>query len=193
MPPPRKVDLLPDELKGWLKAALKERGFAGYEELADELNFRLEEEGLALRIQKTALHSFGQEYAEFVKYQDEASAWAAGWMTDNGLEEEAQRHNVLFQMITTVAFKVLAKMQAKDGDEIDPRELAFLGKMMKDVMSSSGIREKLAREERDRIAKKARAQALDDAAALMVEATAEAGLSEEQAKFFRGKVLGLRQ
>ena len=59
MPPPKKVDLLPSELKRWLQDALKERGFAGYEDLAGELNFRLEEDGLELRIQKTALHAYG--------------------------------------------------------------------------------------------------------------------------------------
>jgi len=160
MPPPRKVDLLPTELKSWLQDALKERGFGGYEELAEDLNFRLEEEGYALRIQKTALHSFGQEYAEFVKYQDEAAAWAADWMQDQGLEDEAKRHNVLFQMITTLAFKVMKNQMTKEGDEIDPKELHFLGKMMKDIMASSGIREKLAEDVR-----KAEGQKLDAAVA----------------------------
>ena len=105
MPRPRKVDLMPEELRGWLKEELRARGFSDYEGLADDLNFRLEEAGMQLRIGKSAVHNFGQEYEEFVKYQEEASAWAAGWMNDNGLEEEAQRHNVLFQMITTLAFK----------------------------------------------------------------------------------------
>ena len=143
MPRPRKVDLMPEELRGWLKEELRARGFSDYEGLADDLNFRLEEAGMQLRIGKSAVHNFGQEYEEFVKYQEEASAWAAGWMNDNGLEEEAQRHNVLFQMITTLAFKVMQAQMTKQGGEIEPRELHFLGKMLKDVMSSSGIREKL--------------------------------------------------
>jgi predicted butyrate kinase (DUF1464 family) len=155
MPPPRKVDLLPPELKSFLQDALKQRGFAGYEDLADELNFMLEEEGLTLRIGKSALHSYGQEYSEFVKYQDEASSWAAEWMNDNGLEEEAQRHNILFQMITTLAFKVMQTQMSKDGKDIDPKELHFIGKMLKDVMSSSGIREKMKTDERARVADEA--------------------------------------
>ena len=69
-------------------------------------------------------------------------------MQDQGLEDEAKRHNVLFQMITTLAFKVMKNQMTKEGDEIDPRELHFLGKMMKDIMASSGIREKLVEEER---------------------------------------------
>ena len=57
MPPPRKVDLLPAELKGWLRDELIARGFADYEALAEDLNFRLEEAGLELRIQKSAIHA----------------------------------------------------------------------------------------------------------------------------------------
>lgn len=148
MPAPRKVDLLPSELKSWLQQALRARGFAGYEDLADELNFKLQEEGLELRIRKSALHAFGQEYEQFVKYQEEASSWAMGWMQEQGLEEEAKRHNVLFQMITTLAFKVMQSQMMKAGDEIDPKELHFLGKMLKDVMASSGIRETLVKDER---------------------------------------------
>jgi hypothetical protein len=170
MPPPRKVDLLPPELKRFLQDALKKRGFGGYEDLAEELNFMLEEEGMTLRIGKSALHAYGQEYAEFVKYQEEASSWAAEWMNDNGLEEEAQRHNILFQMITTLAFKVMQTQMSKSGDEIDPKELHFIGKMLKDVMSSSGMREKMKADERVRIADEAVAndraaikQRLDDA------------------------------
>ncbi|WPY94691.1 phage protein Gp27 family protein [Limimaricola variabilis] len=160
MPPPRKVDLLPPELKDWLQEELRARGFGGYEEIAESLNFRLEEAGSELRIRKSALHAFGAEYQEFVKFQDQASAWAADWMQDNGLEDEARRHNVLFQMITTLAFKVMQSQMLKQGEEIDPKELHFLGRLMKDVMASSGIRETMAREER-----KAQAAKLDAAVA----------------------------
>lgn len=187
MPRPRKVDLMPEELRGWLKEELKARGFSDYEGLADDLNFRLEEAGMQLRIGKSAVHNFGQEYEEFVKYQEEASAWAAGWMNDNGLEEEAQRHNVLFQMITTLAFKVMQAQMTKQGGEIEPRELHFLGKMLKDVMSSSGIREKLVAEERARAAREARESAAETA----VKAAHEAGMSEDMAEEIKSRILGV--
>ncbi|MEP1330119.1 phage protein Gp27 family protein [Pseudophaeobacter sp.] len=191
MPPPRKVDLLPSELKKWLQDALKERGFSGYEELAEDLNFRLEEEGCELRIRKSALHSYGSEYEEFVKCQDEASSWAAGWMNENGLEDEAQRHNVLFQMITALAFKVMQSQMGKDGAQIDPRDLHFIGKLMKDVMASSGIREKLMGDERARIEAAARKAAAAEMAETLEAATEEAGLSPKAAEFLRKKVLGM--
>lgn len=148
MPAPRKVNLLPPELKKWLEEELRARGFADYEALAEALNWRLEEAGLDLRIQKSALHAFGAEYAEFVKVQESASAWATEWMTEAGIGEEAKRHNVLFQMITALAFKVMQAEMIKGADEIDPKNLHFIGRMMKDIMQSSGIREQLAAAER---------------------------------------------
>ncbi len=160
MPPPRKVDLLPPEIRSWLQEELKARGFGGYEELAESLNRRLAAEGLELRIRKSALNAWGQEYERFIRYQEEASAWAAGWMAEQGLEDEAKRHNVLFQMVTTLAFRVMQARMLKDGEDIDPRELHFLGRLMKDVMASSGMREKLIEDLR-----REQARALEDAVA----------------------------
>jgi Protein of unknown function (DUF3486) len=148
MPAPRKINLLPAELKGWLEAELRARGFAGYEDLAEVLNWKLEEAGLELRIQKSALHAYGAEYQEFVKVQEAASSWAQEWMTETGIGEEAKRHNVLFQMITALAFKVMQAQMSREANEIDPKELHFLGRMLKDVMASSGIREQIAAAER---------------------------------------------
>ena len=159
MPPVRKVDLLPPELKSWLEDALIASGFGDYVSITEKLNERLADEGVELRIGKSAVHAYGQEFAEFNKYQDQASKWAETWLNDNGLEEEAKRHNVLFQMITTLAFKTMQGQMAKDADEIDPRDLHFLGKMMSDIMKSSGMREKLMETERERIAEEARAAA----------------------------------
>jgi hypothetical protein len=48
----------------------------------------------------------------------------------------------------------------KDAGEIDPKSLHFIGRMMKDIMASSGIREQLAAAER-----KAQAAKLDAAVA----------------------------
>jgi hypothetical protein len=148
MPPPRKVDLLPPELRKWLQDALRARGFADYEALADELNWKLEEAGQLLRIQKSALHDFGSEYKEFVRLQEQASDWAKEWLGDMGMEDQAQRHNVLFQMLTTLAYKVMQAEVNKAGGEISPQNLHFLARMMKDVMSSSGMVQSMRDKER---------------------------------------------
>ncbi len=160
MPPPRKIDLLPPELRQWLQEELRARGFGQYEDLAEALNFRLEEAGLDLRIRKSAIHAWGTEYQEFVRLQEQASDWAKEWLGDMGMEDQAQRQNVLFQMLTTLAFKVMQAEVSKEGAEISPQNLHFLARMMKDVMSSSGIVQAMQEKER-----KQQAAKLDAAAA----------------------------
>lgn len=148
MPPPRKIDLLPPEFRRALQDELRDSGFADYEGIAERLNFRLEDAGLELRIQKSAIHAFGSEYKEFVRLQEQASDWAKEWLGEMGMDDQAQRQNVLFQMLTTLAFKVMQKEVGKDGAEISPQNLHFLARMMKDVMTSSGIAQ--AMREKDR-------------------------------------------
>ncbi|KQI66996.1 hypothetical protein AN189_17865 [Loktanella sp. 3ANDIMAR09] len=191
MPPPRKIDLLPKELRDWLQDALKERGFSGYVELAADLNDKLEERGLEVRIGKSAVHAYGQEYEQMARAQEEASAWAVSWMEGNGLEEEAKRHNVLFQMITTLAFKVMKSQMLKEGEEIDPRELAFLGKMLKDVMSSSGMREKMTADQEKRIAEQAACEAKAAVADDLTQNAKTFGLTADTAAAIKARILGV--
>ena len=172
MPPPRKIDLLPAELRLWLQEELRARGFGQYEDLAEALNFRLEEAGMDLRIRKSAIHDFGSEYKEFVRLQEQASDWAKEWLGDMGMEDQAQRQNVLFQMLTTLAFKVMQAEVAKNGPEISPQNLHFLARMMKDVMSSSGIVQ--AMRERERKEQSAKLDAAVEAGDLDAEAAAKA-------------------
>ncbi|APZ54132.1 putative DUF3486 protein [Salipiger abyssi] len=135
-------------MRSRLQEELRRRGFGDYEAVTEELNDWLAEEGLELRIGKSAIHAFGSEYREFVRLQEQASDWASEWLGDMGLEDQAQRQNVLFQMLTTLAFKVMQAEVSKKGAEISPQNLHFLARMMKDVMSSSGIVQAMQEKER---------------------------------------------
>lgn len=148
MPPPRKVDQLPPEIREWLQQTLRERGFSDYVEITEQLNEKLAEAGKVVTFHHATVHRFSQEYRAFVKTQETASAWAQEWMLENGLEEEAKRHNVLFQMVTALAFKAMEAKMSKEGDEIDPKELHFIGRMLKDIMASAGIRQSMLAAER---------------------------------------------
>ncbi|MBC6416248.1 MAG: DUF3486 family protein [Rhodospirillales bacterium] len=152
MPQRRKVDRLPEQLRIWLKAELEARGFSGYDDVTKALNARLKAEGLSLSIGARAVRVFGAEHAEFTRLQREASGWAAEWMGKHGLEDEARRQGALFEMITTLGFKLLKSRMLSEGDELDPRDLAMMGRMMRDLMASSGLRESLADRERARLA-----------------------------------------
>ncbi|MCB1395924.1 MAG: DUF3486 family protein [Rhodobacteraceae bacterium] len=177
MPLPRKVDLLPAELRAWLQEELRARGFAGYEDLAEALNWRLEEAGSELRIRKSALHDYGAEYREFVRLQEQASDWAREWLGEMGMDDQAQRQNVLFQMLTTLAFKVMQSEVEKNGAEISPQNLHFLARMMKDVMSSSGIVQAMREKERKEQSQK-------------LEAAVEAGDIDAEAAAKARRIMG---
>ena len=192
MPPPKKVELLEPELLEWLHAELKNRRFGDYVALADELNAKLEEQGLDLRIGKSALHNYGQEREKLAMLQREASSWAEQMSAEFDLTDEAKQHRVLFQMMTTIAFKVLKSELNKDGKEVDPKDLRMLAQMMKDVMTSSGIREKLMANERARIAKEAREQAEAEMTERFDQVVGEAGLGEDRIAQMRREFLGLR-
>jgi len=135
MPLPRKVDLLPAELRDWLREELVARGFGDYEALSEALNTKLALTGSELSLSKSAIHRFGSEYHEFVKLQEEAGNWVEGFMAEVGMADEAKRHSALFQMLTALAFKTMKA--AMESEAPDPKDLHFLGKMLKDVMSSS--------------------------------------------------------
>lgn len=160
MPPPKKIDRLPPEIRAWLEETLRDRGFSDYVAITDELNEKLIDAGKVVSFHHATVHRFGQEYHAFVRTQETASAWAQEWMQENGLEEEAKRHNVLFQMVTALAFKAMESQMTREGDEIDPKELHFIGKMLKDIMASAGIRQNMLQAER-----KAQSAKLDDAVA----------------------------
>lgn len=190
MPPRRKVDLLPEELRARIKQALRERGFAGYEELTAEINDWLEEAGLEITLGKSAVHAFGQDYQQLSKLQDEAGAWAKEWISETDVSEEADRQRVLVKMMSSIAFKVLKSQAMKEGDKIDPRDLHFLGRMMKDVMQSSGIREQLMVKERERIAAEAAKAARDEAVAQLDSGVATGRIDAAAAQAAR-EVMGL--
>lgn len=185
MPPPKKVELLEPDLLEWLHAELKDRRFGDYVALADELNAKLEEQGLDLRIGKSALHNYGQEYEKFAKLQQEASSWAEQMFADFDLTDEAKQHRVLFQMMTSLAFKVLKSKHEDNGDEIDPQDLQRLARMMKDIMASSGMREKLLADERARIAKEAREEQQAEAVGRLRDGVASGEIDAKAAEAAR--------
>lgn len=187
MPAPRKVDLLPADLRDWLRDELVKRGFGDYEALAEALNTKLALEGSSLTIKKSALHNYGTEYREFVKIQEEAGDWVEGFVREIGMEGEADRHGALFQMLTALAFKTMKS--AMEAEAPDPKNLAYLGKMLKDMMASSGLREKMKADERTRIERAAREEeqkALSGKLEKAVEAGDIDGEAARRARFVMG-------
>lgn len=147
MPPPRKVDLLPSELRRWLQDELKERGFAGYEDLAESLNFRLEEEGLELRIGKSAIHAYGQEFQHYAKMQEQAQDEIQAFLEEASLKDEVDVTSALFQQLTTIQWR-LQMMMADPENLPDPRGVKDLTTALNNLIRSSALRDGILKAER---------------------------------------------
>lgn len=182
MPTPRKIDLLPEEIRDWLREELSQRGFGDIEDVTGALNDRLEENGLSLSIGKSAVGRFSKA----LKDQREAFSIAETLLSDMDIEAEGELHKVLMQMIATSAVHMIHAVREEDG-HLDPKDLMNLGRMLKDLMSSSGMREKLLKDERDRIERKAR----EEAATEMEAIAREGGLTDDAIQTFRKKLLGV--
>ena len=157
MPQPRKVDLLPEELRAWLQEELRARGFGGYEELAEGLNARLAAQGCELRIGKSALHAYGQEFRDYARLQEQAQDEIRAFLAEASLADEVKVTSALFQQLTTIAWRLQMAMASPD-QLPDPKGLKDLTTALNNLIRSSDLREKIVAEER-----RAQAQRLDGA------------------------------
>jgi len=192
MPQPRKISHLPDEVQDWLREELQARGYSDYDAITEALRERLEREGIEIEISRGAVYRHALAQKKFADLQREADAWAEGFLERRGVEDEAHRHQVLSAMLSTHAFRSMKAAMSPE-DEVDdgamaPRDLHLLGRMLKDLMSSSGIREGLTEKERQRLIAEERQAAADRA----IGATRTAGvpLSPEVAAAIKRAVQG---
>lgn len=182
MPPPKKLDLVPEELIDQLKQMLADRGFGDIVEVTDEFNTLLKVNGCEISIGKTSVGNF----SKLLKDQRDAFSMAETLLSDMDLEAESDMHRTLMTMIATSAMQMMSAVRREDG-HLPASDLMNLGRMLKDLMGSTGIREKLLDDERKRIAQKAR----EEAAEAGVKAVRQAGLSRELEEQIKADILGV--
>lgn len=147
MPPPRKIDLLTPELRGWLHDELKTRGFAGYESLTEALNFRLEEAGMEMRIGKSAIHAYGSEFREYAEMQERAQDEIRTFLAEASLKDEVDVTSALFQQLTTIQWRLQMAM-ANPENMPDPRGMKDLTTALNNLIRSTSLRDQILVAER---------------------------------------------
>jgi hypothetical protein len=188
MPPVKKIDLLPDELKDALRKLLKETAYGDIHDVTARLNEWLRDEDIGLSIGKTAVG----KYAQFLKHQQAALEAAEVVTAEIGIEGEAKMHKAIMQMIAGECINLMtqAREPGSDGEEgagFNPLDLARLAKMLNDLMNSAGIREKISADERARAKQEAREEAAKD----VEKVVKQAGLSKDLAASIISGVLGV--
>lgn len=91
-------------------------------------------------------------------------------------------------MIATSAMQLMRHVREEDG-HLEPKDLMSLGRMLKDLMQSAGIREKVLADERVRIAEAAREEERR-AQADRLDAAASAGKINADAARAAREVMG---
>jgi hypothetical protein len=145
MPAPRKIDLLPPELRGWLEDELKARGYAGYEELAEALNWKLEEAGLELRVQKSAIHAFGQDFKAYAERERAIQSEIRAFMHEADLEDEAKVTKGLFQQLVSIQWQLQKQMHADEGALPDARGMKDLTSALNNLIRSASLRDAIVK------------------------------------------------
>ena len=179
MPPPSKIDMLPEEVRRELDTKILANGFGGYVALSAWLS----DKGFA--IGKTNVGNYGQKLERRMA-AIKASTEAARMIAAAAPDDADERSNAIISLVQTEIFDSLLSLQDA-ADESDPAErIDLLGKAAKNIATltrASITRNKWADEVRVRDA--ARAELLLEQEQKLDAAVQAGGLGAEQATFWR--------
>ena len=173
MPPRRKIDLVPDQLRHWLQDELKSRGFADYDDVTKALNARLDAAGLNLNIGRSAVHAYGTEFRQFAVMQAQAQDEIRAFLEEASLKDEVDVTSALFQQLTTLQWRLQTTMAQEDRLP-DPRGMKDLTTALNSLIRSTGLRRSI----------------LAGAGERAEKAAVSAGLSPKTSALLRARVEG---
>lgn len=179
------IDLLDPEDKKWLDRRFFDCGFNGYDEIARIL----EERGY--NISKSSIHRYGQKVEKKLAAM-QASTQAAMLFKDSVKDDSGNLNSAVLTMVQSGYFECLVALQ-EINEETDPeKRLLLLGKISKGIaeISRTSIDQK---KWETNIRKQAQDELLREQEANLDAAVSAQGMTEEQAMFWREKVLGIRQ
>lgn len=179
------IDKLPEDVRRWLERALNESGFSGYTELETLLRDR------GYVISKSAIHRYGQKIERrFGAIR--AATEAARMLTEGASDDQDARSEAVIALIQTELFDSIVQLQEAEEGEIDHKDrVALLSKVAKNVATLSRASVNLKKYQAD-IRREAREELLREQAAALDKAAKAQGLGEDQIRFWREKVLGIR-
>lgn len=173
MPKRSKVLGLPKEVKAWLDKALVENGFSAFRALSDELRTR------GYEISKSALNDYSQPFRRKLEALSLATAQARA-VVETEPDNEDALGGALVRLVQQRLFAIVSDL------DVDPGKLNLttLTRAVADLARASIAQKKHMAE--------ARAKALTEAADTVAETARAQGMGEDQVRFWREKVLGLK-
>lgn len=175
MPQRSKITQLPPEIKAALDRMLIERGFGGYDAVAEAVNEQLAAAGYEITVSRSGLHRYGQDFEERLAAITMATEQARA-VADAAKDDENAMNEALIRLVQTKAFEALTSAEGAAG-------LPKMGVMIAKLSKASVDQKKWAAD--------ARKKAIEEAANA-VEATArQEGVSPETIQKIRRDILGM--
>jgi len=176
------IDLLPDDIRTKLQELLRDPRVTQLD-ATRRINEILEGEGHAERLSKSAVNRYFLKMEEVGKKLKQSREIAQMWIGRLGAEPQGEVGKLLNEMVRTLAFE--ATMNMAEGEEpVQPRMLKDLSIAIERLERAATTNIKREEEIRKR--------ALEEAADVVEETAIQLGNDEEQVRYFREKLLGVR-
>jgi polyhydroxyalkanoate synthesis regulator phasin len=154
-------------------------GRATIDEIVDRLREMIGDEAPS----RTAVGNYAQRARKQMARYREAQEVAKVWIGKLDQEPDGDVGRLLSEMLRTVAFQTLGELGSRADGDVEASEVMLLARAIKDLASA----DKLSADREIRIRREI-AKKVED----VVDETAKAqGMSEDQARFWREKVLGV--
>lgn len=187
MPRPSTIERLPPDILEQLHALLRDPRVTQLDATA-RINAVLAEDGIETRVSKSAVNRYAVRMDEVGERIRESRAVAEMWVAKLGAAPQGQIGNLVNETLRTLSFELTHKLL--DG-ELNEESLPGTIKMLKE-MSLSVMRLERASSENVKREQEIRTQERERAADAVGEAAKAQGMTDEQARFWREKVLGVK-
>lgn len=163
----------------WLDTWFRDKGFCGYEEIAEILQAR------GYSLSKSSVHRYGQKLERKLAAV-QASTEAAMLIAEAAPDDGDLRSNAVLSLVQTEMFNALVALQESDNPDADPADrimlMAKAGKGIAEIAKASVNQKKWQIEIREKV--QAAAQAVE-------KIVKKGGLSAETATEIRKQILGI--
>lgn len=184
-----KIEQLPDEVKAFLDAMLRDRQYS-QQEILDEVNKQIEQLGLPAddKLSRSGLNRYATRMEAIGKRMRETNAVADAWVQRLGDKPTGQVGNLLIQMTRSMAFDLAlaAQDQVNEDGEEEPVSLG----MLKDLALTIQRLEKASMDSLNR-EKEIRKAFAEEAANKAESVAKQAGLTAQAVQTIKNEILGI--
>ena len=173
------IDQLKPEDRQMLDRWLMDKGFCGYEEVANKLA------ELGYSVSKSSVHRYGQKLENKLAAV-KASTQAAMMIADAAPDDSDMRSAAVLSLVQTELFNALVALQESDNEDVNPADrimlMAKAGKGIAGIAQASVNQKKWESEVREKVEKAAKA---------VEKIIKKGGLSADTAAEIRKQILGI--